>query len=104
MDIKTRHHNKTTNQVRNAVANIFFSTIILTGVIMFFISYYVYANDERGDTGSLGNTNNSIVDDNLTNKKPTEWWRLNANGYSQRYVYLTGTDRVERMRQLLAHY
>lgn len=104
MDIKTRHHNKTTNQVRNAVANIFFSAIILTGVIMFFISYYVYANDERGDTGSLGNTDNSIVDDNLTNKKPTEWRRLNSNGYSQRYVYLTGTDRVERMHQLLAHY
>lgn len=71
---------------------------------MFFISYYVYANDELDNTSSLGNTDNSIVDDNLTNKKPTEWRRLNSNGYSQRYVYLTGTDRVERMHQLLAHY
>lgn len=89
MDTRPRHHNKTTNQVRNAVANIFFSAIILTGVVMFFISYYVYATDERSDTRSMGNTDNSIVDDNLTNKKPTEWWRLNVNGYSQKYTFLT---------------
>ncbi len=71
---------------------------------MFFISYYVYANDERGDASDMGNTNNSIVDDNLTNKKPTEWRRLNSNGYSQKYTFLTWIGRDERAVELLQSY
>jgi len=28
-------------------------------------------------------------DTNISNEKPTEYWRLNSNGYTQRYVPLT---------------
>lgn len=43
------------------------------------------------------------TDSNLINKKPVSRWRLNKNGYSQRYFELSW-DRVERMKQLLLVY
>lgn len=42
--------------------------------------------------------------DNLTNKKPTTWRRLNANWYSQRYVYLSWNTRDDRAIELLDAY
>ena len=44
------------------------------------------------------------MDDNLTNSKPTEWWRLNSNGYSQRYVQLYGDTKNERIISMLQSY
>lgn len=44
------------------------------------------------------------TDPNLTNNKPTPRRRLNENWYSQRYIPLTSSGRVERMKELLSHY
>lgn len=44
------------------------------------------------------------IDENLINKKPTERRRLNENGYSQRYIELSWTNRDERAIQLLQAY
>lgn len=44
------------------------------------------------------------VDPNLQHGKPVERWRINSNGYSQRYIELSWTTRDERMIDLLAHY
>lgn len=54
----------------------------------------------------IGNDANKYtpMDDNLTNTKPTEWWRLNSNGYSQRYVQLYGDTKNERIISMLQSY
>ena len=96
---KPRYHDKTTKQVRNAVSNIFFGSIILAGIVLSFISYFAYANNDVGS-----NSSSIAVDENLTNKKPIEWRRLNSNGYSQKYVSLTWFGRDERAIQLLQAY
>lgn len=91
--------NLTTQQVRNRIANIFFGSIIIAGLFMSYGSYVAYGSQELSDS-----QNGSVLDDNLTNNKPTPRWRLNSNWYSQRYVELTGEDRVQRMHQLLSAY
>ena len=101
----TRHKNKTPEQVRARVANIFFGSIIIAGLFMSYGAYVaqqVFANDLVNQTLST----KSLVkqDDNLVNQKPTTRWRLNSNGYSQRYVELSGSNRVERMHSLLQAY
>ena len=88
-----------TQQIRNKVANIFFGSIIIAGLFMSYGAYVateVFANQPIEETETL--------DENLTNRKPAPYRRLNSNGYSQRFVVLTGTNRVERMHQLLAAY
>lgn len=54
----------------------------------------------------IGNEANkySPMDDNLTDTKPTNWWRLNSNWYSQRYVELYGDTHQERIISLLNQY
>lgn len=54
----------------------------------------------------IGNDANQTIlnDDNLTNVKPTERWRLNSNWYSQRYVELYGDTNQERIISLLNQY
>lgn len=54
-------------------------------------------------TGTQQQLPDKVADPNLINNKPTDWRRLNKNGYSQRYFSLSG-DRTERMQQLLTHY
>ena len=63
--------------------------------------------DEDGNfIWGIGNDVNKYtpMDDNLTNSKPTEWWRLNSNGYSQRYVQLYGDTKNERIISMLQSY
>lgn len=54
----------------------------------------------------IGNDANTYtpMDDNLTDTKPTNWWRLNSNWYSQRYVELYGDTNQERIISLLNQY
>lgn len=88
-----------TQQIRNKVANIFFGSIIIAGLFMSYGAYVatqVFANQPVEEIEKL--------DKNLTNDRPTTRWRLNSNGYSQRYVELSGSNRVERMHSLLAAY
>jgi len=89
-----------TQQIRNKVANIFFGSIIIAGLFMSYGAYVatgVFAKDHIAQVDEM-------VDDNLTDKRPTTRWRLNSNGYSQRYIELSGTNRVERMHSLLSNY
>lgn len=89
----------TTEQARNKVANIFFGSIIIAWLVMSYGAYVateVFANQPIEEIKKL--------DDNLTSSKPAPYWRLNSNGYSQRFVVLTGTTRDERAIQLLQAY
>lgn len=95
----------TTQQVRNKVANIFFWSIIIAGLFMSYgayVAHHVFANELVNQT--LPTQSLVKQDDNLVNQKPTTRWRLNSNGYSQKYVELSGSNRVERMRSLLQAY
>lgn len=98
-----------TQQIRNKVANIFFASIIIAGLFMSYGAYVaqqVFANDDMSKkTDNIPISQNyEQKDENLTKIKPTTRWRLNSNGYSQRYVELSGSNRVERMHSLLAAY
>ena len=94
-----------TQQIRNKVANIFFGSIIIAGLFMSYGAYVaqqVFANELINQT--LPTKSLVKQGDNLVNKKPTTRWRLNSNGYSQRYIELSGSNRVERMHSLLQAY
>lgn len=90
---------ETTQTARNKVANIFFGSIIIAGL---FMSYWAYVATEVFANQPIEEIEK--VDDNLTNEKPAPYRRLNSNGYSQRFVVLTGTTRDERAIQLLEAY
>ncbi len=95
-----------TQEIRNKVANTFFGSIIIAGLFMSYWAYVAYAYDDmskKDDNLPISKTNEQ-KDDNLTAERPTTRWRLNSNGYSQRYIELSGTNRVERMHSLLAAY
>lgn len=96
--MKTRHDWLSPRQVQDRVALYLFGTVILSGI--FLSGLFYLSTTARGDLVP----DPVIVDDNLTNTKPTPWWRLNSNGYSQRYIPLVGVGREERMRELLSHY
>lgn len=90
----------TTQQARNKVANIFFGSIIIAGL---FMSYGAYVATEV--FAKEGVSWNAIPqDDNLIDNKPTPRWRLNSNGYSQRYVELSWNTRDDRAIDLLNAY
>lgn len=89
----------TTEQARNKVANIFFGSIIIAGLFMSYGAYVateVFANQPVEEIEKL--------DENLTANKPTTRWRLNSNGYSQRYVELSWNTRDDRAIELLQVY
>jgi len=75
-----------------------FGTVILSGI--FLTGLFYLSTSASADLVP----DPMVVDDNLTSSKPTPWWRLNSNGYSQRYIPLVGVGREERMRELLASY
>ena len=66
------------------------------------ISYYI--GQEETQPQKQTEEKKKDKNDNLIDHKPTEWRRLNSNGYSQKYVYLTWENRTERMHQLLDAY
>ena len=89
-----------------------FQQAIILSLFIIFITGMIgtIANADKFDdgieTGSGKTESLSLAssDDNLIKEKPTPYWMLNSNGYSQRYVNLTGEDRVTRMKQLLDAY
>jgi len=94
--MKKRHTDLTPTQVQNRLFNRFCFTIILSWVLMTLIF--------RSTPTVESNNIQEQVDENLTNKKPTDRWRLNSNWYSQKYVYLTWNTRDDRSIQLLNAY
>jgi len=75
-------------------------------IIIGWIGILTYSNTNtvEAENESTNTIEKPVEDPNLINKKPTPRWRLNANGFSQRYIELTSEGRENRMRELLSHY
>ena len=100
---KKRHSDLTTNQVREKLFISFMIIIIFLWIILFYGSINTpnaYADRNQNTIEAEG----EVLDDNITAERPTNWWRLNSNGYSQRYIHLTWNNKDDRVTQLLQTY
>lgn len=101
--MNTRHQNLTPNQVQNRVANFIAFTVILSWLLMLGLFNLVNQSIVKAELINQppASVNN---DENLSSSKPVDWWRLNSNWYSQRYVYLSWNTSDDRSVQLLNAY
>lgn len=99
--MKTRHEDLTPRQVQNRVANFIAFTVILSWL---FMSWLFYLSTEVKAQEPHFTEVEDIHVPNLTNSKPTDRWRLNSNGFSQRYVHLQWSTKDERVIELLKAY
>lgn len=97
--MKKRHTDLTPRQVQDRLANRLFMSIILAWAVMTLI--FSMAHNQIAEAGYK---DQGAQDDNIIDSRPTPRWRLNSNGFSQRYVHLNGSTRDERAIELLEAY
>lgn len=104
---KKRHTDLDSVQVQDRLVVRAFATIMAVWLLLLMVGSLTMENahaDKIEPVVAEEEEEKQPVDENLTDQRPTDWRRLNSNGFSQRYIYLEGEGREERMKSLLASY